>query len=30
VGFATRAVQPVDMFPQTSHLETVAMLERQA
>lgn len=27
-GFATRAVQPIDMFPQTAHLEAVAMLER--
>lgn len=29
-GFATRAVHPVDMFPQTAHLEAVACLERSA
>lgn len=27
-GFGTRAVQPLDMFPQTAHVEAVAMLER--
>jgi 23S rRNA (uracil1939-C5)-methyltransferase len=26
-GFALRALQPIDMFPQTHHLETVALLE---
>lgn len=26
-GFAVHAVQPVDMFPQTAHIEAVAMLE---
>ncbi len=29
VGFTTRSVQPLDMFPHTSHLEAVAMLERR-
>ncbi len=27
-GFTIRVVQPVDMFPQTHHLETVVLLER--
>jgi 23S rRNA (uracil1939-C5)-methyltransferase len=29
-GFQCRSVQPVDLFPQTFHLETVAVLERSA
>ncbi|MCX5905844.1 MAG: 23S rRNA (uracil-5-)-methyltransferase RumA, partial [Deltaproteobacteria bacterium] len=27
-GYAIRRVQPLDMFPQTSHIETVVLLER--
>jgi 23S rRNA (uracil1939-C5)-methyltransferase len=26
-GHAVRAVQPVDVFPQTFHIETIAILE---
>ncbi len=29
-GYAVRRVQPVDMFPHTSHIETVVTLERAA
>lgn len=27
-GFAVRTVQPVDMFPHTDHIETIALVER--
>ncbi len=29
LGYVTRAVQPVDMFPQTSHVENVALVEKK-
>jgi 23S rRNA (uracil1939-C5)-methyltransferase len=28
-GFQCTSIQPVDLFPQTFHLETVAVLERE-
>jgi 23S rRNA (uracil1939-C5)-methyltransferase len=28
-GFAVRSVQPVDMFPQTTHVETVVLIEKE-
>ena len=27
-GYAVRTVQPVDMFPHTDHIETIALVER--
>ena len=29
-GFSVRTVQPVDMFPHTDHIETIALVERDA
>ena len=29
-GYAPMSVQPVDMFPMTHHVETVALLSREA
>jgi 23S rRNA (uracil1939-C5)-methyltransferase len=29
LGYATREIQPVDMFPQTFHVECVALIERK-
>jgi 23S rRNA (uracil1939-C5)-methyltransferase len=29
-GYDLQAVQPVDMFPQTPHIEAVAVFERRA
>lgn len=29
-GYEVREVQPVDMFPQTTHVETVCLLSRKA
>jgi 23S rRNA (uracil1939-C5)-methyltransferase len=28
-GFTIKKLQPVDMFPQTHHIETVALLEKE-
>ena len=28
-GYLPKAVQPVDLFPQTSHIETICLLERK-
>jgi 23S rRNA (uracil1939-C5)-methyltransferase len=29
-GYQVRRLQPVDMFPQTPHVETVVLLERRS
>jgi tRNA/tmRNA/rRNA uracil-C5-methylase (TrmA/RlmC/RlmD family) len=28
-AYAVRSVQPIDFFPNTSHVETLAVLERE-
>ncbi len=28
-GFSVKTIQPIDMFPQTHHIETVVLLEKQ-
>jgi len=28
LGYKAKAVHPIDMFPQTEHVETVVLLER--
>jgi 23S rRNA (uracil1939-C5)-methyltransferase len=29
LGYKTKEIQPVDMFPQTAHVECVALIERK-
>jgi 23S rRNA (uracil1939-C5)-methyltransferase len=29
LGYETKEIQPVDMFPQTAHVETVVRIERK-
>ncbi|MBP2656969.1 MAG: rlmD, partial [Firmicutes bacterium] len=29
LGYITREIQPVDMFPQTYHVEAVALIQRR-